>query len=236
MKENNMKSLLDSAPFSNVQSSLLDTAPFSGYRRFFSLAEWRYAGTALLVKKSLAPPKITYEFGDGVDTFAGHDENGRIIVAEFPSDGVDTLAGHDENGRIIVAEFPSGLRVLNTYVPMNGWSEGCGCSYVPMNGWSEEKNFGRRRAWDARMLAFASRAKEEGRDFVWLGDLNVAHQDCDVSDPTWFRAQKDRGKNGVPVPAVPPEDKGQPGYSQNKDGVPVPSVPAEDKGQPGFSQ
>jgi len=41
------------------------------------------------VKKSLAPPKITYEFGDGVDTLAGHDENGRIIVADFPSGILD---------------------------------------------------------------------------------------------------------------------------------------------------
>jgi exonuclease III len=75
---------------------VLRREPFSQYRVWWSLADWKYAGTALLIKKGLNPVEVKYR--------------------------VDSEAGHDKDGRIILAEFDN-MIVLNTYVPNNGWSE-----------------------------------------------------------------------------------------------------------------
>ncbi|KAL6518204.1 DNA-(apurinic or apyrimidinic site) endonuclease [Orobanche minor] len=99
---------------------------------------------------------------------------------------------HEADGRVIVAEFES-FRLLNTYVPNNGWKE-------------EESSFQRRRKWDKRMLEFVLRTSD--KPLIWCGDLNVSHQDIDVSHPEFF---SDAKLNGY----VPPnkEDCGQPGFT-----------------------
>ncbi|KAL6552577.1 DNA-(apurinic or apyrimidinic site) endonuclease [Orobanche hederae] len=99
---------------------------------------------------------------------------------------------HEADGRVIVAEFES-FRLLNTYVPNNGWKE-------------EESSFQRRRKWDKRMLEFVLRTCD--KPLIWCGDLNVSHQDIDVSHPEFF---SDAKLNGY----VPPnkEDCGQPGFT-----------------------
>ncbi|KAL0311326.1 UNVERIFIED_CONTAM: DNA-(apurinic or apyrimidinic site) lyase [Sesamum angustifolium] len=99
---------------------------------------------------------------------------------------------HEPDGRVIFAEFES-FRLLNTYVPNNGWKD-------------EETAFQRRRKWDKRMLEFV--LKTSDKPLIWCGDLNVSHQDLDVSHPEFFSAAK---LNGY----VPPnkEDCGQPGFT-----------------------
>lgn len=66
---------------------------------------------------------------------------------------------HEVDGRVILAEFHS-FRLLNTYVPNNGWKD-------------EDMGFPRRRAWDQRMLEFVTRPSN--KPLVWCGDLNVRY-------------------------------------------------------------
>ena len=69
-------------------------APLRGrYDAFLTLDVGRYGGQAVLVKKGLAPPTITYNTGD--------------------------QAGHYSGGRFMKLEFP-GLIVTSVYAPFNG--------------------------------------------------------------------------------------------------------------------
>eukprot|EP00249_Psilotum_nudum_P006584 c19905_g1_i1 orf=576-1673(-) len=99
---------------------------------------------------------------------------------------------HETDGRVILAEFDS-FHLLNTYVPNNGWKE-------------EEFGFLRRRKWDRRITEFVSQTFD--KPLIWCGDLNVSHQDIDVSHPEFFSSAKLQGY-------IPPnsEDRGQPGYT-----------------------
>ncbi|KAG8051285.1 hypothetical protein GUJ93_ZPchr0009g489 [Zizania palustris] len=98
---------------------------------------------------------------------------------------------HETDGRVIVAEFESFL-LLNTYAPNNGWKE-------------EENSFQRRRKWDKRMLDFV---QQVDKPVIWCGDLNVSHEEIDVSHPDFFISAKFNGY-------IPPnkEDCGQPGFT-----------------------
>ncbi|KAJ0974644.1 hypothetical protein J5N97_016609 [Dioscorea zingiberensis] len=102
-----------------------------------------------------------------------------------------TASKHEPDGRVILAEFETFL-LLNTYVPNNGWKE-------------EENSFQRRRKWDRRMLDFVLNVQ---KPLIWCGDLNVSHQEIDVSHPDFFSNAK---LNGY----IPPnkEDCGQPGFT-----------------------
>ncbi|XP_073037231.1 DNA-(apurinic or apyrimidinic site) endonuclease [Primulina eburnea] len=141
--------------------------PFKNYNIWWSLSDSKYAGTALLIKKCFQPKRISFTLDQ---TGSKHEPDGRVILAEFES-----------------------FRLLNTYVPNNGWKD-------------EESSFQRRRKWDKRMLEFVLRTSD--KPLIWCGDLNVSHQDIDVSHPEFFSTAK---LNGY----VPPnsEDCGQPGFT-----------------------
>jgi len=98
---------------------------------------------------------------------------------------------HETDGRVIIVEFESFL-LLNTYAPNNGWKE-------------EENSFQRRRKWDKRMLEFVQRVD---KPLIWCGDLNVSHEEIDVSHPDFFISAK---LNGYTPPNK--EDCGQPGFT-----------------------
>ncbi|KAI3931431.1 hypothetical protein MKX01_040348, partial [Papaver californicum] len=77
----------------------------------------------------------------------------------------------------------------------------------PNNGWKDEENaFQRRRKWDKRVLEFVLQSSD--KPLIWCGDLNVSHEELDVSHPDFFSSAK---LNGY----VPPnkEDCGQPGFT-----------------------
>ncbi|GLT63984.1 hypothetical protein SLA2020_365050 [Shorea laevis] len=118
----------------------LSSLPFANYRVWWSLADSKYAGTALFVKKCFQPKKIFFNLDK-------------------------TASKHEPDGRVILAEFET-FRLLNTYAPNND------------------------------------------KPLVWCGDLNVSHEEIDVSHPEFFSAAK---LNGY----VPPnkEDCGQPGFT-----------------------
>ncbi|RYR68919.1 hypothetical protein Ahy_A03g015421 [Arachis hypogaea] len=64
---------------------------------------------------------------------------------------------HEPDGRVILVEFET-LRLLNTYVPNNGWKK-------------EPNSFQRRRKWDKRILEFVTQNSDKA--FIWCVDLNV---------------------------------------------------------------
>ncbi|XAR50281.1 DNA-(apurinic or apyrimidinic site) lyase [Bertholletia excelsa] len=106
---------------------------------------------------------------------------------------LDQIASkHEQDGRVILAEFES-FRLLNTYAPNNGWKE-------------EENSFQRRRKWDKRIMEFVLKMSDKA--LIWCGDLNVSHEEIDVSHPDFFSNAK---MNGY----IPPnkEDGGQPGFT-----------------------
>lgn len=67
------------------------------------------------------------------------------------------VSKHEPDGRVIIAEFES-FRIMNTYVPNNGWKD-------------EETSFQRRRKWDKRMKEFILQSTD--KPLIWCGDLNV---------------------------------------------------------------
>ncbi|KAL5814950.1 hypothetical protein ACOSQ4_025591 [Xanthoceras sorbifolium] len=145
----------------------LSSPPFEDFQVWWSLADSKYAGTALLVKKCFKPKKVSFSLDK-------------------------TASKHEPDGRVILAEFET-FHLLNTYSPNNGWKE-------------EENSFQRRRKWDKRILEFVMQHSE--KPLIWCGDLNVSHEEIDVSHPEFFSAAK---LNGY----IPPnkEDCGQPGFT-----------------------
>ncbi|MCO5562078.1 hypothetical protein L7F22_015704 [Adiantum nelumboides] len=99
---------------------------------------------------------------------------------------------HEADGRVIIAEFEQFL-LMNTYAPNNGWKE-------------EELSFQRRRKWDQKVLDFVLRISN--KRLIWCGDLNVSHEEIDVSHAEFFKNARLQGY-------VPPrkEDCGQPGFT-----------------------
>lgn len=85
-----------------------------------------------------------------------------IFNVWFTADGSSFLflflaSKHEPDGRVILVEFET-LRLLNTYVPNNGWKE-------------EPNSFQRRRKWDKRILEFVNQNSD--KPLIWCGDLNV---------------------------------------------------------------
>lgn len=151
-----------------IMMRALSRPPFGSYKVWWSLADTKYGGTALLVKQCFKP-----------------------LSVKFSLDQIDAKK-HEVDGRVILAEFEQ-FFVMNTYAPNNGWKD-------------EEFSFQRRRKWDQRVLNFVSKATE--KPLIWCGDLNVSHEEVDVSHPEFFKNAKLPGY-------VPPrkEDFGQPGFT-----------------------
>lgn len=172
----------------------LATAPLSAYRCWWSLADSKYSGSALLVKHTCPPVSVRFCLDDPAPAAdAGSAAGGG--GSRGPGGGGRAAERHEADGRAILAEW-AGVRVLSTYAPNNTWKD-------------DATGFQRRRAWDRRMLEFV--AAPQGKPLVWCGDMNVSHEAVDVSHPEFFRNAR---KEGCTPPD--PEDKGQPGYTANE--------------------
>lgn len=80
---------------------LLSAPAFSSYKPYFSLADYKYAGTALFVRRSVVSKPSLVRYNLDMDAPAEQ---------------------HDPEGRVIYMEWES-LAVLHTYSPNNGWNE-----------------------------------------------------------------------------------------------------------------
>ncbi|CDJ66205.1 DNA-(apurinic or apyrimidinic site) lyase, putative [Eimeria necatrix] len=137
-------------------------AAFPDYNVLMSLADWKYSGQFLLLRRHL-----------------------KVAALRFNLDEEDPDIHHAE-GRVIIADFGR-LAFLTTYSPNNGWTQ---------------TSFQRRRQWDDALLKFMERQK---KPLIWMGDINCAPSDADLSHPKVFRSAHQ------PDPNLKPEDVGQPG-------------------------
>ena len=74
---------------------------------------------------------------------------------------------HDHEGRVITAEF-DGFYLVTVYVP---------------NSQRELTRLDYRQTWEAAFLEYVL-ALEEKKPVIWCGDLNVAHKEIDLKNPT----------------------------------------------------
>jgi len=160
----------------------------------YSLEKKGYSGTAMFIKKRQGVAKT----GDGkkkqakLGAFFGSskgDEDKKkssakdtvsIPTSQLEPVNVGTelgLPAHDGEGRAITAEFPL-FYLTNVYVPNSGQK-------LDRLGYRTEQ-------WDADLLEKMQQLEKDGnKPVIWLGDLNVAHNEKD----TWNEGAKHLAKS-----------------------------------------
>ncbi|MBL9214809.1 MAG: exodeoxyribonuclease III [Opitutaceae bacterium] len=78
------------------------------------------------------------------------------------------MPGHDDEGRVITAEFGD-FFLVNVYQPNS------------QRGLTRLKY--RTEQWDPAFLAYLKKLEKKGKPVVFCGDLNVAHQEIDLTNP-----------------------------------------------------
>lgn len=198
---------------------------FGGYRMYFSLSDWRYAGTMVAVRKGSEEPSwIEYTFGAAEKQSIKHQkQNGEKTPSVQSSDViVESVVAGDSSVHGIMQEKSSSVSssepscsasptsdasIYESSNVIDGhYSDGrvvciglpsfdLLATYAPNNG-STEASFLRRRLWDKDIQLFLSRAAERERHVVWVGDLNVAHTPADVTHPLFFSQQMRQSEKG----------------------------------------
>ena len=79
----------------NVVQKALSTGSLKKYKAYWSLADWKYAGTCCLVKRDIEVQSVKYWLPNA------------------------KVKSHNSDGRIIILEFEKYL-LMNTYAPNNG--------------------------------------------------------------------------------------------------------------------
>lgn len=98
--------------------------------------------------------------------------SGTAIATKFKPLKVDygmDISDHDQEGRIVTAEFYTFFLV---------------CAYVPNSGVGTLKRLDyRTKEWDPAFYSYTQKLKEK-KHVILCGDLNVAHQDIDIHNPS----------------------------------------------------
>lgn len=190
---------------------------FRNYKMYYSLSDWRYAGTMVALRKdSVEPSWIEYTFGGAEEKSIRHNDKRVAERKEYSpvintsmstlsdtevretevkqSDTCDASASLD-NGEYETSCVMDGHYADGRLICMGFPSFDLLATYSPNNG-SSETSFLRRRLWDKDVTLFLTRAKKRGRPIVWMGDLNVAHTPADVTHPSFFSAQMHQLESG----------------------------------------
>jgi len=134
----------------------------SRYNFHWSLSDWKYAGTAMMIRKGLHASKIKHR---------------------FPGEG----RGHDPDGRICIATV-EGIEIWSTYVPNSGWTTR---SHSRRETWDKRVLEALRTRTAARMDSVSSSSRGSNSNpnppLIWAGDLNVCREDRDASHIRFFR-------------------------------------------------
>lgn len=94
--------------------------------------------------------------------------SGTAILSKVEPISVELGIGkrkHDDEGRVITAEFDS-FFVVSTYIPNAGQKL--------------ERLEYRTKEWDIDFRSYLKSLESRGKHVIWLGDLNVVHQDIDI--------------------------------------------------------
>ena len=189
---------------------------FKNYDKYYSLSDWRYAGSMVAIKKGNVPPLwIAFTFTNSEKESVMQQklvtENGASssLMQTATVEVITPLSTATETVRVEIKSTDA-ADAYESSSDMDGHSADGRliclgypsfdllATYAPNNG-SSETSFNRRRAWDRDIQLFFSRAARRGRPIVWVGDLNVAHTPADVTHPLFFSAQmlqSDAGDSG----------------------------------------
>jgi exonuclease III len=191
---------------------LQNCAAFRGYQMYYSLSDWRYAGTMVALRKgSVEPSWIEYTFGGAEEKSIKYQSSKIADTHEsfsLPTTSCsvstlstvtqsDTLGAspHVDDGEYETSCVMDGHYADGRLICMGFPSFDLLATYSPNNG-SSETSFLRRRMWDKDVLLFLTRAEKRGRPIIWVGDLNVAHTPADVTHPSFFSAQMHQPEKG----------------------------------------
>lgn len=83
----------------------------------------------------------------------------------------DSLSGDVSVGRIISLELNNNIIVVSTYIPKSGY------------GRSEQNYHYRTKIWDPALYQYLNNMKNNNKNVVWIGDINVASNNIDVYNP-----------------------------------------------------
>ena len=126
---------------SKLQEGQIDL-DLPGYHQYWNYAVKKgYSGTAMFTKQE--PLSVSYGIG---------------------------MEEHDQEGRVITAEFPE-YYVVTVYTP---------------NSQNELVRLPYRMQWEEDFLAYLKKL-EEKKPVIFCGDLNVAHREIDLKNPTTNR-------------------------------------------------
>ncbi len=99
--------------------------------------------------------------------------NSDIIEKYLPTIGGEIVKGHNTEGRILVLK----LEIHNTSIVLVG-------TYVPNSGVNKNEPLKRLAyrtlAWDKDLCCYLNQLREEYKNVIWLGDLNVIIKDNDI--------------------------------------------------------
>lgn len=111
-------------------------------------------------------PQFPYQFWSCSQAKKGY--SGTAILSKVQpirfTEGIG-IKKHDDEGRTITAEFDT-FFVVSTYIPNAGQK-------------LERLNY-RTKEWDQDFRNYLKSLESQGKGVVWLGDLNVIHQDIDI--------------------------------------------------------
>jgi exonuclease III len=195
---------------------------FKDYQMYYSLSDWRYAGTAIALRKNSSEPMwIEYTFKAAEEKSIKHQESQMhhnqassitpIAAAAENAASVCTAASEEkekEEEKGSYDDIKSGAdsdyessNIMDGHyadgrvICMGFPSFDLLATYSPNNG-SSDTSFQRRRLWDKDTHLFVERAAKRGRPLVWVGDLNVAHTPADVTHPAFFSQQMRQSDSG----------------------------------------
>lgn len=87
----------------------------------------------------------------------------------------DTKNGNPTTGRVIAIQLDGHTNVVGAYVPNSG---------VGRKDYTDKLNY-RLHTWDSAFSSFLNTCKSQAPT-IWLGDINVARYEIDVSAPKWM--------------------------------------------------
>lgn len=173
-----------------LERSFRDGGVFEDYTVKWSLSDRKYAGTALLIKKEVVrPTSIRYNLDISLDPDE-HEEEGRVICATFEQFTLLMTYSPNNSGKKVLDE--KGVQLKDEHG-------------VP------KLSFAKRQHWDGEVTQFVEHMKGQHKPLVYVGDLNCAHLDCDLSHPSFFRTTMASRFN-----APDEADRGQPGCTTNE--------------------
>ena len=187
-----------------------------GYRAYWSLAEKKYAGCALLVKRTCVQPALRFSLDDEAPP-EQHDTEGRVILASFGSLNflgtyVPNQGGSEESfarrrawdarvRRLLSSRAAGVPRPLVWGGDLNvaaGWED-----VGPDPEWFRSKNGqGAQRAEERGQPGFTQAEQERFAELLQVGGLLDAHRELHPT-PDWQRDATWRGTPGAPP--NPPE-------------------------------